>query len=172
MVPVARLLALAALLGLASGCSAVCEDCFRIEIGEFDGAWTDCCDYRRQAQVDVVLIRITRTSGDAYLAGLGAACTWQPESDSYDAMVAAAYQAPMVTLDAAQVDSTSTFNVEFSEDDDVAILGVDCQPVRPEPQYPDVLLFLQDPDLGTQFDPAGYDGDGAFLRIVPEVVPP
>lgn len=154
---------------LLSGCQAVCDDCFQVEIGEFDGAWTDCCDYRRQAQADVVLVRVTRTTGDDYLAGMGAACTWQPASGDNAQDLAAAFEAPLVTLDAVQVDSTATFNVEFSTDDDEVILGIDCQPSRPEPQYPDVLLVLKDPDLSAQFDPEAADGE-ALLRLVPEVV--
>lgn len=166
MVPVVRALLAAALL---SGCQAVCDDCFQVEIGEFDGTWTDCCDYRRQAQADVVLIRLTRTTGDDYLAGLGAVCTWQPATGDRAQDLTAAYEAPLVTLDASQVDSTSTFNVEFSPDRDEVVLGVDCQPSRPEPQYPDVLLVLKDPDMAAQFDAEAADGE-ALLRIVPEII--
>ncbi len=162
MVPVGRLGPLVCAAGLLSGCAAVCDDCFSIEVGQYDGTWTECCTYERQAQADVVLVAITRVTGDAYRAGLGAACTWET--------VAGAYPAPIVTLDAELVDSTSTFNVDFSEEQDRVVLGVDCQPARPEPQYPDVVLYLKDPDLGTQFDPEGYADDEATLLIVPEVV--
>lgn len=161
MVSVARSALLIAAL-LLGGCTAVCDDCFSIEIGQHDGTWTDCCTYERQAQEDVVLVRITRLPGDTYLAGLGAACTWET--------VAGAYPAPIVTSDAVLVDSTSTFNVDFSPEDDEVVIGVDCQPARPAPQYPDVVLYLKDPDLATQFDPEGFADDAAVLRIVPEIV--
>jgi hypothetical protein len=164
VVPVARARLLATLL---AGCDAVCDDCFSIEIGQYDGTWTDCCRYDRQAQADVVLVRITRLAGDTYRAGLGAACTWE----SAESETPVAYQAPLVTLDAAQVDSTATFNVDFTAEHDQAVLGIDCQPARPEPQYPDVLLYLKDPDLGAQFDPEGYAEDAAVLRIEPVIVP-
>lgn len=150
--------------GFLVACAPVCDDCFKIEIGQYDGTWTECCTYERQAQADVVLVRITRAPGDTYRAGLGAACTWET--------VAGAYPAPIVTLDAELLDSTSTFNVDFSEGDDQVVLGIDCQPARPEPQYPDALLYLKDPDLAAQFDPEGYADDAAVLRIVADLVTP
>jgi hypothetical protein len=163
VVPVVRRLLVLILALALSGCAAVCDDCFKLEIGQYDGTWTDCCSYERQAQADAVLIRITRTSNDAYLAGLGVGCAWDEAG--------LPYEAPLVTVDAVEVDSTATFNVEFTEDDNQAVLGIDCQPARPEPQYPDVVLYLKDPDLGSQYDPEGFGDEDARLRILAVVVP-
>lgn len=153
---------LVALLLLA-GCDAVCDDCFSIELSQVDGGWTDCCTYERRAQEDDVFIRVTRLPDDDYLAGLGVGCTWGGPD--------IAFEARLVTLDGAEVDGFTGFDVSFESGSSTAVVAVDCEPARPTPQYPDVVLRLLDPDLGTQFDPEGYAEDDAKLVIVPEILP-
>ncbi len=165
MVPVrtSLWLLLGLLLAVTTGCEAVCDDCFQIEIAQVDGGWVDCCTYERRGQDDDVLIRVTRLTDDDYLAGLGAACTWGSADVPYEAAA--------VNLDGTAVDGFTGFDVQFEPGSNSVVVSVDCEPARPTPQYPDVVLRLLDPDLATQFDPEGYADDEAVLVLAPVILP-
>ncbi len=98
-------------------------------------------------------MRFTRTSADPYQAGVDVGCRWSAD--------ATPIQATQIVRDGQSVDVDAGINLDF--DGAPVVLSVTCSALRPEPQYPQIVLGLLDPDLQAQYDP---DGDPAQLVLV------
>ena len=157
--PVARrLFTLLAVIVALAGCpAAVCDDCFVLEVAQADGSWGDCCEYSRASQDDDVLVRLERTVEGDYIAGLSIGCAWDADSPPY---------APtLLSVDGEAKTGLEPFDVVFDGAGE-RIVSVDCDPARPAPAYPDVVVKLLDPALGAQFDPDGVAADDARVVLV------
>jgi len=139
------------------GCpTPACDDCFSVELGDADGSWGHCCDYTRANADDPLLVRLVRVEGaDPYTAGLAVGCAWDADSPPYEPL--------LVTVDGVEVDGWTGFGVDFAGAGADAVVSVDCDPARPPPQWPLVLLNLLDEDLAAQFDPAAADDEAALV---------
>lgn len=155
---VLRLLLPCVLLAILAGCpQPTCDDCFDLQIAQPDGSWVGCCEYDRTSQDDDVLIRVERLVAGDYIAGLSIGCAWDSASPPYAPTI--------VSVDGDQKTGLEPFDVVF-EGAGERTIAVDCDPARPEPAYPDVVVKLLDPDLGAQFDPDGAAADDAQLVLV------
>jgi hypothetical protein len=152
--------ALLLLLGSLTACSGEpCTECFSIEVGQPDGSWATCCDYTRANAEDPLLLRLTRIAGDdGYTAGLAFGCAWAADSPPFEP--------GLVTRDGAEVDGWDGFGLEFDGVGAQSVVSIDCDPVRPPPAWPLVLINLLDPDLAAQFDPEAEEGE-AQLVVTP-----
>ena len=99
-------------------------------------------------------------SGEAYTAGLAVGCAWDADSPPFEP--------GLVAADGADVDGFGGFGLDFDGPGSESIVSIDCDPARPPPQWPLVIVSLLDGQLASQFDPDAADGE-AELVITPDI---